>query len=94
MCNPVNPLVYGVYLNKRAAVKYAEHLVKYRFERAEQNKHEFGYYHFITEDKKIKETKFDCREKIIFSACLKIKDGLEYSDDGCFIQVIRRNVSK
>ncbi|MEK6880185.1 MAG: hypothetical protein AABY22_11275 [Nanoarchaeota archaeon] len=35
------------------------------------------------------------REKTIFSTCLQIKDGQkEFSDDGCFIQVIRRNIIK
>jgi hypothetical protein len=89
-CNPENPLVYAVYTNKTKAVIYARNLIKWRFENANNKKYDFGYYHYVTEEKK-KETDFDKREKLIFSVCLQIKDNLkQFSDDGCLIKVIRR----
>mgnify|MGYP001310949579 CR=1 FL=1 len=92
--NPEPPIVYGVYLNKKSALKYAHRLVEWRKERAAERNYEFGFYHWLEEDKR-KETDFDKREKLIFSACLKIKDGAkDFSDDGCYVKVIRRMLNK
>lgn len=89
-CNPKTPLIYGVYHNKKSALKYAKQLVDWRFNRAKENGYEYGYYHNYLNDSK-KETDFDKREKIVFSACLKIKDNYElWSDDGCEVKVVRR----
>ena len=88
-CNSNNPLVYAVYSNKRHALNYAFKLINWRFENARNRNYESGYYHYVAEEKK--ETDFDKREKLIFSVCLKIKDNLkQFSDDGCFIKVMRK----
>lgn len=87
-CNR-NPIVYGVYGTKIKALAYAQSLIKYRENRAKERGYDFGFYHQVTEDNR-KENEFDKREKLIFSACLKIEDGLtEYTDNGCIIKVIR-----
>lgn len=91
-CNPDNPLVYEVYANKQRAVKYAHNLIEWRCNAALKEGINFGYYHYFKEDKKIKENDFDKREKLIFSACLKIDDKREFSDDGCYVKVIRRRL--
>ena len=94
--NPVHPLVYGVYTSKKAALRYATQLINYRFDRAFKNGWEHGFYHEHTEDKR-SENDHDRREKYIYSACLKIKDGAtpdKFSDDGTLIQVVRRPISK
>ena len=92
-CN-VNPIVYGVYKNKKKALDYAISLIKYREDCANRNGHEFGHYHLIGEDKKRKESEFDKMEKLIFSTCLKIKDGFkDFSQDACWIKVIRLQFS-
>ena len=90
-CNP-EPIVYSVLSNKKSALKYAKSLIKYRFDNAIEKKYEYGFYHYLEEDKR--KSKFDRREKLIFSTCLKIKDGLKYSDDGCYIKVVRMEVNK
>jgi len=91
-CNK-NPIVYGVYKNKTKAFEYTQTLIEYRFYKASQHNFKYGYYHnFINDD--IKETNYDKKQKIIFSACLMIKDGLleSISDDGCYIKIERRIV--
>ena len=91
-CNPLNPLVYGVYGNKQKAILYAHSLIEYRFKMAMNKNLEFGYYHLVGEQKL--NTPFDRHNKTIFSACLKIKDGLkDFSDDGCYVKVERRILS-
>ncbi len=88
-CN-VEPIVYGVYKHKKKALNYAKTLIDYRKTRAEEKNHEFGQYHYLEEDKKIKENEFDIKEKTILSTCLKIKDNYkDYSEDGCLIKVVR-----
>lgn len=86
-CN-VNPIIYGVYLNKQKALKYAQSLITYRRERARERGYPFDFYHYCLENKG-KENEFDKKEKTIFSTCLKIKDNLEFSEDRCIIKVIR-----
>ena len=90
-CNP-QPIVYGCRSNLRSAIKYAKGLIDYRFKRAEEKGYEFGYYHYMEENDIVKRNRpFDSIEVTTFSACLKIKDGLEniFSDDHCFVQVKR-----
>lgn len=92
-CNPKEPLVYAIYSNKKSALKYANYLIQWRFDDALRKGYEHGYYHFITEDKR--ECELDKREKLIFSACLKIKDGRQiYTDDTCLVKVIRKQLQK
>ncbi len=89
-CN-VEPIIYAVYSNKKSAVQYAKQLINWRFDNAVQRKYEYGHYHYFEDNNKIKETEFCEREKVIFSTCLKIKDGnKDWSDDGCLIKVVRK----
>ena len=92
-------LVYGVYANKQAAVKYAVGLIRYRKERAQHIGCNFNYYHFhplpsksVLQHSKNKKS-FDYRELTVFSACLKIDDNSPFGDDKCVIQVIRNIVN-
>lgn len=90
--NP-EPIIYSVYSSKSAALKYAQFLINYRKERAEERGYKFDFYHKIEEDKgKRKEHDFEkSNEKLIFSACLQIKDELkDFSDDGCLVKVVRK----
>lgn len=89
-CN-VNPIIYGVYSNKMAALKYAKYLIEYRRNRAAEKNQSFGFYHYLEEDKR-KETDFEKHnEKIIFSTCLKIDDGGgEFSENGTLVKVVRK----
>ena len=92
-CNPKEPLVYAIYSNKKSALKYANQLIKWRFEDATRKNFEHGYYHLVTEDKR--ECELEKREKLIFSACLKIKDNRQsYTDDACLVKVIRKQLQK
>lgn len=94
-CNPKEPLVYAVYSNKKSALKYANQLIQWRFDNAKVNGFEYGYYHCVDEDVTAKESPFEKREKLIFSACLKIKDGRQiYTDDTCLVKVIRKQLQK
>jgi len=88
-CNP-EPIIYGIYSNKKAARNYAQILIDYRQKRAKERNYEFDYYHYLEEDKR-KENDFEVnKEKLIFSTCLKIKDNLkEFSEDGCWVKVVR-----
>ena len=52
-CNPINPLVYGVYRNKKRAISYAWYLIEYRFQRAMNKNMEFGYYHLMENEEKL-----------------------------------------
>jgi hypothetical protein len=94
-CNP-EPIVYGVYSKKQDAVRYAIDLIRYRKQRAKEKGHEFGYYHFLPlmQSQQIKwsanKDSFYYYDIEVFTACLKIKDGSDYSDDGCYIKVIRK----
>ncbi len=92
MCNP-EPIVYGVYSNKKSALEYTQYLIKYRQDRAKERNWEFGFYHKIeSEEFEKSKSPFDEEEKTIFSACLKIKGNIkekECTDDGCFVQVKR-----
>lgn len=47
MCNPKNPLVYGVCKTKKYALAYAQNLIDYRRKRAEEKNWEFGFYHYF-----------------------------------------------
>lgn len=88
------PIVYAVYSNKNAAQKYADFLIKDRKTRAKERNWEFGSYHVLGEDKR-KETDFEkFQEKIVFSTCLKVRNGLEedFTEDGCWIKVVRRPI--
>ncbi len=88
-CN-TEPIVYGTYKHKKKALDYAKMLIDYRKIRAEEKNHEFGHYHYFEEDKKIKESEFDIKEKTILSTCLKIKDNWkDFSEDGCWVKVVR-----
>lgn len=51
-CNP-EPIIYGIYSNKKAALKYAQHLISYRRNRAAEKNQEFNYYHYLEEDKRM-----------------------------------------
>lgn len=93
-CN-ADPIVYAVYSNKKAAVKYASLLIKYRENWAKDRGYIFDYYHFFFEDyeKRRKDNEFEVfQEKTIFSTCLKIvdKDGKATHDNECFVKVIRK----
>lgn len=95
-CNP-EPIVYSLYKKKQDAVRHAIDLIRYRKDRAKQNGHEFGYYHFepLPQPSTLKWMKnVDCPyyyDLTLFTACLKIKDGHEtYSDDACHVRVCRR----
>lgn len=92
-CNK-DPIVYSVYSTKSGALKYAEYLLKYRQEKNAEKGYivELGHY-FINYNK---DTKFDKMEKDIFSTYIIVKDkngqrlNKEYSDDGCWIKVVRK----
>lgn len=92
-CNQ-NPIVYSVYNSKTAAIKYAEYLLKYRQEKNAEKGYivELGHY-FINYNK---DTKFDKMEKDIFTTYIIVKDkngqrlNKEWSDDGCWIKVVRK----
>lgn len=92
-CNR-NPIVYSVYNSKTAAIKYAEYLLKYRQEKNAENGYivELGHYFYNIN----KDNEFDKMEKDIFSTYIIVKDkngnrlDKEYSDDGCWIKVIRK----
>lgn len=88
-CNK-EPIVYGVTLNKKLAIKYANELIDYRRQSAKTNGFDFSFYHYTTESKI--ENKFDQREKTIFSCCICVNDKGFFSDDGCKIMVIRRQL--
>ena len=78
---------------KKSALKYADQLIKWRFDDAKRRGFEYGYYHLVTEDKR--ECELEKREKLIFSACLKIKDNRQsYTDDACLVIVIRKQLQK
>lgn len=100
-CNPNKPLVYGIYENKKKAVKYALSLIEYRRELARKNNWIFDFYHCedlsFEKEKKISIDHPDWREKTIFTACLNVKDKDGKSpifDDTCYVQVIRRPITK
>jgi len=92
-CNR-NPIVYSVYNSKTAAIKYAEYLLKYRQEKNAENGYivELGHYFYNLN----KDTEFDKMEKDVFSTYIIVKDkngkrlDKEYSDDGCWIKVVRK----
>lgn len=109
-CNS-DPLLYAIYGKRQPALDYADCLIEWRFEEAKRRGFEYGFYHKIGlwesehyrdeksgKWKKLKESEFDEREKMIFSACLIIKDNLkgdsQYSEDKCMVQVVRRPVYK
>jgi len=92
-------LVYGVYNKKQDAVRYAVDLIRYRRERAQQRGWKFDYYHFHPLPSKFSIQRsndkdcFDYREHTVFTACLKIEDTSEFSDNGCVVRVIRNIVN-
>ena len=88
-CN-VNPIVYGVYSNKKKALEYAYYLIDYRQKEAIKNNRKFGYYHYCTEELKYK-SPFDEKEKLILSVCLNIipEHDENYNENGCLIKVMR-----
>ena len=93
-CNTA-PILYAIHSNKESAIEYAKFLINHRFSRAMERNYEFGYYHYVEDNiVKTKETKWDKLEKLILSACLKIKDNLHKgaSEDGCFVKVERRRI--
>lgn len=100
-CNPDKPLVYGIYESKKKAVEYAYYLIKYRKELAIKHNWSFNFYHYEDyskeKQKKISIDHPEWREKTIFSTCLNIKDKdgkpAPYCD-GCYIQVVRRPITK
>lgn len=94
-CNP-EPIVYGVYEKKQDAVRYAIDLIRYRRDRAKQRDHSFGYYHFLPLPQRsalkwMKDPTAPCYHDIdIFTACLKIDDESEFTDNACKIKVTRK----
>ena len=99
-CNK-EPVVYGVYKSKHDAVRYAVTLIRYRKDLAKQRNQTFGYYHFLPllQPSQIKWMNDPnspyYRDLLIFTACImgeKQKDE-SWSDDGCYVRVIRRILS-
>lgn len=94
-CNP-EPIIYGVYEKKQDAVRYAISLIRYRRDRAKQRNHPFGYYHFHPLPQRValwwmKNPVSPCYHDIeVFTACLKIDDKSEFTDNGCKIKVVRK----
>ena len=94
-CNK-NPILYAIYKTKQSAVRYASSLIKYRKEKAKEKDLQFEYFHFnpflSNTHNYWKDKDPMMAEGIVFSSCLKIKDGLEkeWSDDGCMIYVEAR----
>ena len=88
-CN-VEKLVYGVYFSKKSALKYAQSLIEYRKTNTQKDGLDFSFYHYEKENKR-RETDLERREKVIFTCCIRSID--KYLD-GCYIQVIRREISK
>lgn len=94
-CNP-EPIVYGVYEKKQDAIRYAIDLIRYRRDWAKERNQAFGYYHFLplphrSALKWMKDPTAPCyRDVDIFTACLKIDDKSEFTDDACKIQVTRK----
>ena len=94
-CNP-EPIVYGVYEKKQDAVRYAISLIRYRRDRAKQHNHPFGYYHFhpLPQRSTLKWMKDPSAPSYydldVFTACLKIDDKSEFTDNGCKIKVVRK----
>lgn len=92
-CNK-DPIVYSVYSSSQEALKYAEYLIEYRKEFNAKFGLIVDFYHKLYNLGK--DSYGDDIEKTIFSACLSIKDKngnidkKSYSDDGCWIKVIRK----
>jgi hypothetical protein len=95
-CN-TEPIVYGVYSKKQSAVRYAIDLIRHRKQRAKEKGHQFGYYHFLPlmQPSQIRwgndsDSPY-YHDLLVLSACLMIKDGAkDYSDDGCYVKVVRK----
>lgn len=92
-CN-CDPIVYGVYSNKKSAMKYVNFLIDYRCNRAKYNNWEFGHY-FLEMESKRKENDYEkYQEKVVFYTSLKIKDNnKEYTEDRTIIKIIRKPIS-
>ena len=94
-CNK-DPIVYSVYSSAQEAIKYAEYLIKYRQEFNAQKGLIVNFYHKYYNLGK--DSYGDDMEKIIFSACLSIKDKngnryeKSYGDDGCWVKVVRKPI--
>ncbi len=94
-CNK-EPIVYSVYSSAKEALYYAEYLIKYRKEFNAQKGLIVDFYHKYYNLGK--DSYGDDMEKTIFSACLSIKDKngnrdeKSYSDDGCWIKVVRKPI--
>lgn len=94
-CN-VDPIVYGVYQKKQDAVRYAISLIRYRRDLAKQRGRDFGYYHFhpFPQQSVLNWMKDSSApyyyDMDVFTACLKIDDESEFTDDTCRIRVTRK----
>ena len=93
--NP-EPIVYGVYEKKQDAVRYAIDLIRYRRDQAKRHDRAFGYYHFHPLPQRsallwMKDSSAPCYHDIdVFTACLKIDDNSQFTDDACKIKVTRK----
>ena len=94
-CN-VDPIVYGVYEKKQDAVRYAIDLIRYRRDQAKRHDRAFGYYHFLPYPQRSallwmkSPSSPSYYDTDVFTACLKIDDKSEFTDDGCRIRVTRK----
>jgi hypothetical protein len=99
-CNR-EPIVYGVYLNKQDAVRYAVNLIRWRKKRAKSLGNDFKYYHFHPHVyrwytiKNVTGTDRVYERVTVFTACLHVpqEKNVEYGDDACFVQVERFPIS-
>jgi hypothetical protein len=102
-CNKT-PLVYAIYDNKYAAVRYALQLIRWRRNEAKNQNFSFDFYHFHPYIHKhdtldyIQTSKKDESwvSTTIFSACLMVRKEdppnlpiHSLFDDGCLVQVMR-----
>lgn len=101
-CNR-EPILYAIYSSKSDAVRYAVSLIRYRFEKAENQQLEFSilptsFFPYVSKHRTIKNLKEkpELLDELwakadVFTATLQIKDGLSQglTDDFCHVYVSR-----